>query len=992
MAEAKLVEDDSPSHRHRAFVTFRSAAAARRALDMDGKSVRGYTIRVQVAPPYISSTRWGRVIMTSQANSTHTSPALGAQRGGGAAGSASGNNNHNHNSSNGGSGSSHNNTGSPHTSGKMGANLLTSTPLTKSSSGSTSSRNSSKNTRINGCGKIQSASSPNTNGSSSSHSGISNGNSNSNINGNDSSHNNNSSSGSTNHANKSSSSNGNHGSSSSASGVGAGAGAATTANNNSNHGGDGNHVDVKNGREAHDTKTADAAQLISCAASSSSSSSSSATAAVNTGANTTTNCGGTSTKSSSAVEPATRRGNSSNNNGRSNNAPKTDHNSHNLPQASTELHAKEDGHARRCGAAAPSVSTTSAAAAAAAAATTTTTSSIAPASTPARGEACNEASTLERREKTATHTASRSGEEGRVHDTSASHHERPPLHRSPLLTHAHNHTAKHGGGSATTTTTTGGMMNSSNGNHHHHPMGGSGGIMALPQPRSRCKGEDEAHRAHVGESTQPTAAASAVRECAARASGGRSPAAHTSPSLTALAEASEALFLCGVGAGTLSSGVNSAHGVNHVSHGADVVSAALLTTATPPLTCTTAALPNNSNNISISSISNNNKTELGVHHSSLTHGASMLVHGSSGSGAASVSGSKDSAAIVAAAFASSALHVAGSAETKMAKATSHVTTLPVLHSLPPGSSTATTTQAALSPATGFAVASSDSLTTAKSVTPSLMNVDAKEFVPHFLLYPSAVAATTDRSPYSCGVNTMRSGGANVAAMTSSSLLTSNSHAAAAALGGVMPTPTLAASAPVTTSGFTVEGSGLLDLTATASLTSPPALPASLPSYSDVIQCCGGAASGTLVAVAAGGGAGDAVTAGFLTAAMPSSSFTHEFSAPGMVPPPYTLPPPYIEFADPVFAGSASKPLPHSAAATPKINHASSLNATTVLTASASLAGVASVSNTPVSADAKTMLSATTTSSFRHGPVVPPLPRSSPAATFAVTATAPPPYI
>ncbi|KPI86091.1 hypothetical protein ABL78_4852 [Leptomonas seymouri] len=56
---SEFVEDDSPSHRRRAFLTFANLEATRKALDVDGKNTRGCTLRVQVSPPYISASRRG---------------------------------------------------------------------------------------------------------------------------------------------------------------------------------------------------------------------------------------------------------------------------------------------------------------------------------------------------------------------------------------------------------------------------------------------------------------------------------------------------------------------------------------------------------------------------------------------------------------------------------------------------------------------------------------------------------------------------------------------------------------------------------------------------------------------------------------------------------------------------------------------------------------------------------------------------------------------
>lgn len=59
--QAFFLEDDSPYHKGRVFITFSNMEAARKALNLDGRSTRGRTLRVQVAPPYSSSSRRGKV-------------------------------------------------------------------------------------------------------------------------------------------------------------------------------------------------------------------------------------------------------------------------------------------------------------------------------------------------------------------------------------------------------------------------------------------------------------------------------------------------------------------------------------------------------------------------------------------------------------------------------------------------------------------------------------------------------------------------------------------------------------------------------------------------------------------------------------------------------------------------------------------------------------------------------------------------------------------
>lgn len=62
VVKAQFVEDESPLHRRRVFITFSTLEAARKALDLDGKSTKGRTLRVQVSPPYASELRRGRLI------------------------------------------------------------------------------------------------------------------------------------------------------------------------------------------------------------------------------------------------------------------------------------------------------------------------------------------------------------------------------------------------------------------------------------------------------------------------------------------------------------------------------------------------------------------------------------------------------------------------------------------------------------------------------------------------------------------------------------------------------------------------------------------------------------------------------------------------------------------------------------------------------------------------------------------------------------------
>ncbi|KPA86356.1 hypothetical protein ABB37_00554 [Leptomonas pyrrhocoris] len=73
---SEFVEDDSPSHRRRAFLTFASLEATRKALDVDGKNTRGCTLRVQVSPPYISASRRGHEVKLERAAPAGSSPKL----------------------------------------------------------------------------------------------------------------------------------------------------------------------------------------------------------------------------------------------------------------------------------------------------------------------------------------------------------------------------------------------------------------------------------------------------------------------------------------------------------------------------------------------------------------------------------------------------------------------------------------------------------------------------------------------------------------------------------------------------------------------------------------------------------------------------------------------------------------------------------------------------------------------------------------------------
>ena len=98
---SEFVEDDAPSHRRRAFLTFANLDATRKALDVDGKNTRGCTLRVQVSPPYISASRRGREVKVERAGTAAapmsggataragSSPKLAANGNGGGKGTAS---------------------------------------------------------------------------------------------------------------------------------------------------------------------------------------------------------------------------------------------------------------------------------------------------------------------------------------------------------------------------------------------------------------------------------------------------------------------------------------------------------------------------------------------------------------------------------------------------------------------------------------------------------------------------------------------------------------------------------------------------------------------------------------------------------------------------------------------------------------------------------------------------------------------------------------
>lgn len=80
---SEFVEDDAPTHRRRAFLTFANLEATRKALDVDGKNTRGCTLRVQVSPPYISTSRRGHEVKPERpaavsATATGSSPKLTA--------------------------------------------------------------------------------------------------------------------------------------------------------------------------------------------------------------------------------------------------------------------------------------------------------------------------------------------------------------------------------------------------------------------------------------------------------------------------------------------------------------------------------------------------------------------------------------------------------------------------------------------------------------------------------------------------------------------------------------------------------------------------------------------------------------------------------------------------------------------------------------------------------------------------------------------------
>lgn len=63
IVSSELVEDNSPMRRRRLFLELKTAEAAQKALKVDGRNTRGSTLRVQVAPPYISASRRGRAVV-----------------------------------------------------------------------------------------------------------------------------------------------------------------------------------------------------------------------------------------------------------------------------------------------------------------------------------------------------------------------------------------------------------------------------------------------------------------------------------------------------------------------------------------------------------------------------------------------------------------------------------------------------------------------------------------------------------------------------------------------------------------------------------------------------------------------------------------------------------------------------------------------------------------------------------------------------------------
>jgi hypothetical protein len=103
---SEFVEDDAPSHRRRAFITFANLEATRKALDVDGKNTRGCTLRVQVSPPYISPSRRGHEVKAERPATTAPPPtAAAAATTGSSSKLTAGNNANNHGGiSNGGKG------------------------------------------------------------------------------------------------------------------------------------------------------------------------------------------------------------------------------------------------------------------------------------------------------------------------------------------------------------------------------------------------------------------------------------------------------------------------------------------------------------------------------------------------------------------------------------------------------------------------------------------------------------------------------------------------------------------------------------------------------------------------------------------------------------------------------------------------------------------------------------------------------------------------
>ncbi|KAG5492741.1 hypothetical protein JKF63_01321 [Porcisia hertigi] len=86
IVSSAFVEDNAPTRRRRAFITFANLDATRKALDVDGKNTRGCTLRVQVSPPYISPSRRGNLVKPERdghdANDSSSKPESGG--GGGA--------------------------------------------------------------------------------------------------------------------------------------------------------------------------------------------------------------------------------------------------------------------------------------------------------------------------------------------------------------------------------------------------------------------------------------------------------------------------------------------------------------------------------------------------------------------------------------------------------------------------------------------------------------------------------------------------------------------------------------------------------------------------------------------------------------------------------------------------------------------------------------------------------------------------------------------